>query len=68
MLRLPATGTRRQGEGELPLMHTTSFPGSCPGSSFKVLMLYSQACGVDFEVKTYLAKEKNNPDEKIEKK
>lgn len=27
-----------------------------------------KACGVDFEVKTYLAKEKNNPDEKIEKK
>lgn len=27
-----------------------------------------QACGVDFEVKTYLAKEKSNPDEKIEKK
>lgn len=27
-----------------------------------------QACGVDFEVKTYLAKEANNPDEKIEKK
>ncbi|MED6252155.1 hypothetical protein ATANTOWER_007759 [Ataeniobius toweri] len=27
-----------------------------------------KACGVDFEVKTYLAKEKNNPDEKVEKK
>uniref|UniRef100_A0A3B5AZL5 Arrestin-C n=1 Tax=Stegastes partitus TaxID=144197 RepID=A0A3B5AZL5_9TELE len=27
-----------------------------------------KACGVDFEVKTYLAKEKCNPDEKIEKK
>uniref|UniRef100_A0A4W6EY83 Arrestin-C n=1 Tax=Lates calcarifer TaxID=8187 RepID=A0A4W6EY83_LATCA len=27
-----------------------------------------KACGVDFEVKTYLAKEKSNPDEKIEKK
>ncbi|XP_027886366.1 arrestin 3a, retinal (X-arrestin) [Xiphophorus couchianus] len=27
-----------------------------------------KACGVDFEVKTYLAMEKNNPDEKIEKK
>lgn len=27
-----------------------------------------QACGVDFEVKTYLAMEKSNPDEKIEKK
>ncbi|XP_017276941.1 arrestin 3a, retinal (X-arrestin) [Kryptolebias marmoratus] len=27
-----------------------------------------KACGVDFEVKTYLAKEKDNPDEKIEKK
>ncbi|KAM9332831.1 arrestin 3a, retinal (X-arrestin) [Pholidichthys leucotaenia] len=27
-----------------------------------------KACGVDFEVKTYLANEKNNPDEKIEKK
>ncbi|XP_028277018.1 arrestin 3a, retinal (X-arrestin) [Parambassis ranga] len=27
-----------------------------------------KACGVDFEIKTYLAKEKNNPDEKIEKK
>uniref|UniRef100_A0A665UAA9 Arrestin-C n=1 Tax=Echeneis naucrates TaxID=173247 RepID=A0A665UAA9_ECHNA len=27
-----------------------------------------KACGVDFEVKTYLAKEKNNPDETIEKK
>ncbi|KAM6907211.1 arrestin 3a, retinal (X-arrestin) [Xenentodon cancila] len=27
-----------------------------------------KACGVDFEVKTYIAKEKNNPDEKIEKK
>uniref|UniRef100_A0A3P9LA49 Arrestin-C n=1 Tax=Oryzias latipes TaxID=8090 RepID=A0A3P9LA49_ORYLA len=27
-----------------------------------------KACGVDFEVKTYLAKEKNNPDEKIDKK
>ncbi|XP_029956265.1 arrestin 3a, retinal (X-arrestin) [Salarias fasciatus] len=27
-----------------------------------------KACGVDFEVKTYLAKEKANPDEKIEKK
>ncbi|RVE64048.1 hypothetical protein OJAV_G00142460 [Oryzias javanicus] len=27
-----------------------------------------KACGVDFEVKTYLAKEKNNADEKIDKK
>ncbi|XP_069578530.1 arrestin 3a, retinal (X-arrestin) [Brachyistius frenatus] len=27
-----------------------------------------KACGVDFEVKTYLAKEKCSPDEKIEKK
>ncbi|XP_034033309.1 arrestin 3a, retinal (X-arrestin) [Thalassophryne amazonica] len=27
-----------------------------------------KACGVDFEVKTYLAMEKSNPDEKIEKK
>ncbi|XP_057677651.1 arrestin-C-like [Corythoichthys intestinalis] len=27
-----------------------------------------KACGVDFEVKTYLANEKCNPDEKIEKK
>ncbi|KAG7217087.1 hypothetical protein INR49_027627 [Caranx melampygus] len=27
-----------------------------------------KACGVDFEVKTYLANEKSNPDEKIEKK
>uniref|UniRef100_A0A3Q3EKX9 Arrestin-C n=1 Tax=Labrus bergylta TaxID=56723 RepID=A0A3Q3EKX9_9LABR len=27
-----------------------------------------KACGVDFEVKTYLAKEKSNADEKIEKK
>nr|XP_020455457.1 arrestin-C-like [Monopterus albus]XP_020455458.1 arrestin-C-like [Monopterus albus] len=27
-----------------------------------------KACGVDFEVKTYLAMEKANPDEKIEKK
>uniref|UniRef100_A0A3Q1I1H3 Arrestin-C n=1 Tax=Anabas testudineus TaxID=64144 RepID=A0A3Q1I1H3_ANATE len=27
-----------------------------------------KACGVDFEVKTYLAMEKNNPDEKIDKK
>nr|XP_046267378.1 arrestin 3a, retinal (X-arrestin) [Scatophagus argus] len=27
-----------------------------------------KSCGVDFEVKTYLANEKNNPDEKIEKK
>ncbi|KAM4545840.1 arrestin 3a, retinal (X-arrestin) [Odontesthes bonariensis] len=27
-----------------------------------------KACGVDFEIKTYLAKEKNNPDEKVEKK
>ncbi|XP_029704071.1 arrestin 3a, retinal (X-arrestin) isoform X1 [Takifugu rubripes] len=27
-----------------------------------------KACGVDFEVKTYLAKEKSDPDEKIEKK
>ncbi|XP_047462887.1 arrestin 3a, retinal (X-arrestin) [Mugil cephalus] len=27
-----------------------------------------KACGVDFEVKTYLAKEKSNPDEKIDKK
>jgi len=27
-----------------------------------------KACGVDFEVKTFLAKEKCNPDEKIEKK
>uniref|UniRef100_A0A673A0K6 Arrestin-C n=1 Tax=Sphaeramia orbicularis TaxID=375764 RepID=A0A673A0K6_9TELE len=27
-----------------------------------------KACGVDFEVKTYLAMEQNNPDEKIDKK
>ncbi|XP_035033614.1 arrestin-C [Hippoglossus stenolepis] len=27
-----------------------------------------KACGVDFEVKTYLAKDRTNPDEKIEKK
>ncbi|XP_061595510.1 arrestin 3a, retinal (X-arrestin) [Cololabis saira] len=27
-----------------------------------------KACGVDFEVKTYLAKEKNSADEKVEKK
>ncbi|KAJ0061546.1 hypothetical protein NL108_005789, partial [Boleophthalmus pectinirostris] len=27
-----------------------------------------KACGVDFEVKAYLAKEKDNPDEKVEKK
>lgn len=31
-------------------------------------VLFLQACGVDFEVKAYLAKAAEDPDEKIDKK
>lgn len=33
-----------------------------------LMALLLQACGVDFEVKAYLAKSADDPDEKIDKK
>uniref|UniRef100_A0A3B4VFE3 Arrestin-C n=1 Tax=Seriola dumerili TaxID=41447 RepID=A0A3B4VFE3_SERDU len=48
--------------------HAFSFEVCDNMSIFSFFFFAFQACGVDFEVKTYLAKEKNNPDEKIEKK
>lgn len=33
-----------------------------------LMALFLQACGVDFEVKAYVAKSADDPDEKIDKK
>lgn len=33
-----------------------------------LIALFLQACGVDFEVKAYVAKSADDPDEKIDKK
>ncbi len=33
-----------------------------------LMALFMQACGVDFEVKAYLAKSADDPDEKVDKK
>lgn len=33
-----------------------------------LMALFLQACGVDFEVKAYLAQSADDPDEKIDKK
>uniref|UniRef100_A0A3B4VCH3 Arrestin-C n=1 Tax=Seriola dumerili TaxID=41447 RepID=A0A3B4VCH3_SERDU len=56
---------------ELSAMHDTLLKKAGDNAhafSFETSSHNLSACGVDFEVKTYLAKEKNNPDEKIEKK
>lgn len=55
----------------LPLIHhRTIFQDTLSSLSHSCLSLsfVFQSCGVDFEVKTYLAMERCNPDEKIEKK
>lgn len=41
---------------------------SCLCRFSHVLVVNFQACGVDFEIKTYLAMDKCSPDEKIDKK
>ncbi|KAE8287316.1 Arrestin-C Cone arrestin [Larimichthys crocea] len=59
---------KKAGEGAIPFSFEIPKNLPCsvslqPGPDDK-----GKACGVDFEVKTYLAKDKCNPDEKIEKK
>lgn len=81
MLSVSAACSRGQGEGKslvnllTPVTFTVKRNASCYLSWWEVMLNATngficafQPCGVDFEVKTYLANEQSNPDEKIEKK
>lgn len=79
MLSQSAAWTWWQGKGKSPVNLVTPFTFTIKRAASHNLSVLAgivtvsfifahQACGVDFEVKTYLAKEKSNPDEKIDKK
>lgn len=51
-----------------PFRYAVTLSGYCCARKLEPLLVLSQACGVDFEIKAYLANVALNPDEVIDKK